>query len=260
MSISQQVAALAVTAVDPPSTTDAAGYGVGADGQSYVIKSPLKHPLLPVTEAFCEALATACQLPTTVGAWIDVNGVDCYGSRFESGLDMPLKAGTKLELDARKRRWQRCTNPGVATGAFAFDLFTFNYDHHHNNWSFHDQNGNTTARMFDYSKALWTLAKDLHKLPPPSKMQHLPPEHERTCLTYKAVRRWVTGDDLAAAGKVLTLLKQIGPRWVETQIKSFPASWMDDTTLGSTLAWWGSQARLDRIQQIEEGLKNGTLF
>lgn len=257
--IAHQVAPLHVKAVDPPTTMDSAGFGVGDDGQTYVIKSPAKHPLLPVTEAFCEALATACQLPTTVGAWIEVDGVSCYGSRFEGGLERPIKAGTRLEIEARKRHWKRCTNPGIATAAFAFDLFVFNYDHHHNNWAFQDQNGNMTARMLDYSRALWVLAPELLKLPAPATMKSIPRELERTCGTYKTVRQWA-GEDVAAGCKVLDLLKRIGPEWVARQIKSFPSEWMDDKTLENTLTWWDNQARLDRITEIEQGLKNGSLF
>jgi hypothetical protein len=257
--ISQQIAPLKMTAVDPGAGRDSAGFGIGTDGQTYVIKSPATHPLLPATEAFCEALAVACQLPATTGAWLDVNGLSCYGSRFEGGLDQPLRPGTPLDIESRKRQWTRCTNPGVATATFAFDLFVFNYDRHHNNWTFQNQNGNITARVFDFSRAWWTCASDPARLPAPAAMKGLPTSSERTCRTYKSVRLWAK-EDLSAAQNVLDLLTNVPDSWVARQISGLPAGWIDQQTLDATLAWWASPLKNDRIDQIQQGLKNGSLF
>lgn len=257
--ISQQIAPLIITALDPGSTADATGFGVATDGQTYVLKSPSTHALLPATEAFCEALAVACQLPATTGAWVEAGGLSCYGSRFEGGLDQPMKTGSQLEMETRKRQWIRCTNPGVASATFAFDLFVNNYDRHHNNWTFQNQNGNLTARVFDFSKAWWVVAQDLKNLPAPGEMRLLPREIERTCQTYKSVRMWAK-EDLSAAQNVLDLLKRVPHTWVNTQISGLPADWVDPTTLATTLLWWSSPLKNDRINQIEEGLKNGSLF
>lgn len=257
--ISQQIAPLKITTIDPGTTADAAGFGIANDGQTFVIKSPLTHCLLPATEAFCEALAVACQLPATTGAWVDVNGLSCYGSRFEGGLDQPMKSVSNLEIESRKRQWSRCTNPGVASATFAFDLFVNNYDRHHNNWTFQNQNGNLTARVFDFSKAWWVVAPDLKNLPHPSAMKSMLPQFERTCGTYKSVRMWAK-EDLSAAQNVLDLLKQVSHTWVNTQISGFPTGWVDPNTLATTLVWWSSPLKNERIKQIEDGLKNGSLF
>lgn len=257
--ISQQIAPLKITAVDPGTTADSAGYGVANDGQTFVIKSPTTHPLLPAAEAFCEALAVACQLPATTGAWIEANGLSCYGSRFEGGLDQPMKTASPLEIESRKRQWSRCTNPGVASATFAFDLFVFNYDRHHNNWTFQNQNGNTTARVFDFSKAWWVIAQDPASLPAPASMKMLRKEIERTCVTYKTVRGWAK-EDLPAAQNVLDLLRQVPATWVDKQINGLPSGWVDQKTLDATMAWWASPLKNERIKQIEEGLKNGSLF
>lgn len=93
--ISQQIAPLGVRDIDPGSVTaDAGGYAECSDGQSYVLKPASLHPLLPATEAFCETLGIACQLPVTVGAWIRLpDGTECYGSRWEGGLVRPLAPG-----------------------------------------------------------------------------------------------------------------------------------------------------------------------
>lgn len=257
--ISQQTAPYAVTAVDPGTTADATGFGVADDGQTYVIKSPNTHPLLPATEAFCESLAISCQLPTTVGAWLDVGGVSCYGSRFEGGLSRPLVRGGYLEMRGRRRDWERCSKPSVASAAFAFDLFIFNWDHHHNNWAFQDQNGVRTARMFDFSRAWWVNAADPAQLPPPAAMKLMDPKFERTCATFRNVCKW-TPLDTAAAQKVLDSLASTPSDWVERQMHTLPAGWLDDATKSATLTWWGGAERHKRIAQIEQGLKNGNLF
>lgn len=257
--ISQQVAPYKISAVDPGSTADCAGFGVASDGQSYVIKSPAKHPLLPATEAFCESLAIACQLPTTVGAWLDVNGASCYGSRFEGGLSRPLTRGNPLLMAARKRDWQRCSLPGIASATFAFDLFVFNWDRHHNNWTFQDQNNTRTARIFDFSRAWWVNAADPSQLPAPDRMQYLDPSFERTCATFRSVCQW-TPLDLQAAQKVLDLLASVPPSWVDNQMRTLPTGWLDKTTEDATLQWWSGPQRGQRIQLIEQGLKNGNLF
>lgn len=257
--ISQQVAPLTIKSVDPGVTRDSAGFGVATDGQSYVIKSPSKHALLPGTEAFCETIAVACGLPATTGAWVDVNGESCYGSRFEGGLNRPMKRGTYLEIAARKRDWKRCTNPGVATATFALDLFLFNFDRHHNNWAFQDQNGNRTARIFDFSRAWWVLASNPADLPSPASMKVLDPNIERTCAAYRDVRKWA-GEDLMAGAQVLDYLRKISPNWVESQIKMLPQGWVDQKTLDETMHWWAGPLRLERIDHIDKGLKNGSLF
>lgn len=259
--ISQQVAPFKIVAVDPGHTADSTGYGVASDGQTYVIKSPSTHPLLPATEAFCESLAIACQLPTTVGAWVEVgvNGESCYGSRFEGGLSRPLVRGTPLEVSARKRDWQRCSKPGIASAAFAFDLFVFNWDRHHNNWTFQDQNNTRTARLFDFSRAWWVNAADPAQLPAPESMQAMDPLLEKTCATFRNVCQW-TPLDLKAAQGVLDLLASVPLKWVETQIDGLPTGWVDKSTKAATLQWWASPQRGQRIQRIEQGLKNGNLF
>lgn len=245
--------------MDPPKGRglDTAGFAYANDGQTYVVKSNTKHPLLAATEGFCELLAHACQLPATVGAWIDVNGESCYGSRFEGGLDKS-KATPKLQVDAKKRRWMQCRNSGIATATFAFDLFVFNYDRHHDNWAFQDQNGNVTPRIYDFSRAWWVLCDgDVSKLPPPSSMKNIG-QIERTCLTFKSVKRWV-GEDLLSAQNVLDLLQAIDVSWVESQL-NFPPGWLDKATKDRTLAWWASPNKDARIAEIEQGLKNATLL
>jgi hypothetical protein len=258
--LNNAIAALQARSIDPPKNSglDTAGFARANDGQTYVIKSNSKHPLLCATEAFCEVLAQACQLPNTFGAWVDVKGEDCYGSRFEGGLDKD-KRNVQLQIDAKKRRWLRCTTPGIATAAFAFDLFVFNIDRHHNNMAFQDQNGNITARYFDFSRAWWVVCGgDVAQLPVPSGMQHIG-SSERTCATFRNVSKWV-GLDLQAAQNVLDLLRRIDPAWVSGQFQTMPPGWLDKATFDSTLAWWGSPLKEARIAAIEQGLKNATLF
>lgn len=263
--ISQQIAPLGVRDIDPGSgTADAGGYAECSDGQTYVLKPASLHPLLPATEAFCETLGIACQLPVTVGAWIQLpDGTECYGSRWEGGLVRPLSAGTlmplQLQMLQRRRQWQRCSAPGIATAMFAFDLFVFNCDRHHNNWTFHEQNGQLTARAFDFSRAIWTLSSQgFADLPAPPEMQALPPAAERTCATFRDVSRWA-GKDFLLAGQVLQLLERIPPAWVQNQLSSLPAGWIDSATLAATVQWWASPDRQARIDSIRQGLSNGTL-
>jgi hypothetical protein len=170
-----------------------------------------------------------------------------------------MKTSSPLEIEGRKRQWSRCTNPGVASATFAFDLFVFNFDRHHNNWTFQNQNGNTTARVFDFSKAWWVIAQDPANLPTPANMKMLSKDIERTCATYKMVRGWAK-EDLLAAQNVLNLLTQVTTTWVAKQISGLPPGWVDQITLEATMAWWSSPLKNERINQIEEGLKNGSLF
>jgi hypothetical protein len=251
---------LKATSIDPliGNGRDTAGVAVANDGQSYVIKSNTKHRYLAATEAFCEVLGQACQLPNTVGAWVDVAGDSCYGSRFEGGLDKS-KRTDKLQIEAKKRRWLQCTNRGVATAAFVFDLFVFNYDRHHNNVAFQDQNGNVTARFFDFSRAWWVVCDGkIEDLPSPSLMKSIGPM-ERTCATFKSVRRWV-GVDLQSGQNVLDLLKIIDTRWVSAKLDLMPTGWLDKSAYDSTLAWWDGPLKTARIAEIEQGLRSATLF
>lgn len=142
---------------------------------------------------------------------------------------------------------------------FAFDLFVFNFDRHHNNWTFHEQNGQLTARAFDFSKAVWTVSpQGFVGLPPPGAMKLMDNRVERTCAAFREVSRWA-GKDLLMAGQVLQLLSLIPPAWVQNQLSLLPAGWIDVQTQAATVQWWASPDRISRIDAIRQGLTNGTL-
>lgn len=90
-------------------------------------------------------------------------------------------------------------------------------------------------------------------------MKKLPATSERTCCTFKQVQSW-TGLDLESAQRVLDLLKLLNASWVKKRIEELPSGWLDTATANRTLAWWDSPSKPARIANIEEGLKNGTLF
>lgn len=265
MSVLSYIEPLEVVDFDPNDTTaDASGFAECSDGQAYVAKLLSAHRHLPVTEAFCEELGAACQLPVTTGAWLRMpDGDQGYGSRWEGGLVRQLAARGgirhRLEMQSRKRQWQRCTSPGQASAVFAFDLFVFNYDRHHNNWTFHEQNGNLTARTLDFSRAVWTVdPQGFAGLPPVAAMQHLPPTIERTCGTYRTVKRWV-GQDLTKATLLLDRLQRIPAQWVQNRLLQMPPGWIAPVDITATVAWWASPARDARLRDIRQGLSNGTL-
>jgi hypothetical protein len=258
----QQLIPLAITSVDPPSTADSVGFGFSPnDGQTYVIKSPEIHRLLPATEAFCEWLGAACQLPVTNGAWVDLNGTSCYGSRWEGGLQKDyINENGEVSFTTLKKMWQESTKPSIATAIFAFDLFVNNFDRHFGNYAIQRQNNNFTIRIYDFSRSWWVCADNLSNLPLPSEMKKMPSPDQRTCDTYKMIQKWIGGNDLSAARNVLNLLLQISTELVDRYINTMPTGWLDQQVIDSTLSWWDSSARKARIEDIEQGLKNGTLF
>lgn len=265
MSVLSYVEPLSVVDFDPnEATADASGFAECSDGQTYVAKLLSADAMLPVTEAFCELLGAACQLPVTTGAWLRMpDGDEGYGSRWEGGLVRQLSGRNRithgLEMNSRKRQWQRCTSPGQASALFAFDLFVFNYDRHHNNWTFHEQNGNLTARALDFSRAVWTVdVQGFAGLPAVGAMKLLPPTVERTCATYRVVKRWV-GQDLQKATQMLDRLQRIPPQWVQNQLSQMPPGWISAAHIAATVAWWASPARDARIHDIRQGLSNGSL-
>jgi hypothetical protein len=261
--IGSQIAPLIVTDFDPPLTRDSAGFATANDGRTYVLKTQSVHPLLPANEAFCEALAVACQLPVATGAWLQMpDGTECYGSRREWGIEQPFSQAIKqpqLAYAAIERRWKNIAKPQVASGIFALDLFLFNYDRHFDNYLYQDQGGNMTILAIDYSKSFLVVSALPDNLPQPVEMKLIPAQDERTYLAFNKIRRWV-GFDLPHAQSTLNLLRRVPATWVETICKSMPQSWLPNDAQGAIVKWWGSTNWLSRIETIENGLKDGSLL
>lgn len=264
-----QIAPLLITELLPPmdgGSADSPGVGVANDGRQYVLKvATAANPYLPATEAFCSSLATACQLPVAQGAWLNfADGTECFGSRLEGGIvksiaDAAIFKRTPLMQQALKRRWQRCDNRQVASGHYALDLFLFNFDRHLKNFLFQEMGTRLEVLGIDYSRAWWVLSEDIAKLDTPANMLTLPREVERTVRAGRIIRKWI-GFDLAAAQRTLQILRVVPDSWVRNICTQMPSNWLPPTVANALILWWNSPAKTDRITQIEEGLKNGSLL
>lgn len=245
---------------------DSPGIGIASDGRQYVLKVATKEkPLLPATEAFCASLATACQLPVAQGAWLNYqNGIACYGSRLEGGVvkslaDSPILRKTPLLQHAIKRRWQRCDNKSMASGHYALDLFLFNFDRHLTNFLFQEMGSRTEVLGIDYSRAWWTVSSTIAGLPPASDMPKLDKRIERTVRVGRIVRKWI-GFDLQVACRTLQIMRQVPDKWVMNFCDEIPDQWITPAVVNEMVAWWKSPHRLARIDNIEQGLINGSLL
>lgn len=264
-----QIAALLVVDLLPAmdgGSADSPGVGLANDGRQYVLKVATPgNPLLPATEAFCSGLATACQLPVAQGAWLQFpDGTECYGSRLEGGIiksfaDAGIFKRTPLVMNAIKRRWERCDNKQSASGHYALDLFLFNFDRHLKNFIFQEMGTRAEVVGIDYSRAWWTVSGDINKLPNPVDMLTLSPDIERTVAAGRIVRKWI-GFDLSYALRTLQILRSVPNSWIEGICAQMPSNWLPKPIASALVVWWNSPSRTDRITEIEEGLKNGSLL
>jgi hypothetical protein len=133
---------------------------------------------------------------------------------------------------------------------YAFDLFVHNVDRHTGNYLFvGSRNANVTVRAFDFSRA-WTQ----RGWPLPS----LPLAPCNTLVHYRNTMK-VHPFDMTAASALLDKIKAVPVSWVQTVHNEIPPPWLDKATRNAIVKWWSTGGDMvSRVDEIREGLKNGT--
>ena len=216
------------------------------DGSDYAIKDQTKDAAIPHSEWFCtrlsEAVGIACP-PCKVVSNADDRW---FGSRWESGHDAKdwwLRA-IAGEIDFARLA------PTVSR-IFALDLFVHNSDRHLNNYIIRQQHFGTSILSFDFSRA-WLCNGDT--------LPSLPMDEEENTVAAMRFLRQEFGEFLVQTdiNAVLDKLTQMPLSNIQEIILEHPKEWLTSDQKKWIVDWWDSNARIERIDGIREGIGDGT--
>jgi hypothetical protein len=228
-------------------TEDASGICRCDDGCDYVVKDGSKSAFTPHDEWFCTHLASAIGIPSPPCTVVEYpDGSLAFGSRWEGGV--------------AKEPWWEMVRRGAIVMAdiapalsriYAFDHFVHNEDRHLRNFLFRDQHQGWAVLAFDYSRA-WLY----NGMPLPA----LPFQPDKKTIM---ARRFLLSEfgeyiDKAEADGALQKIADVKETQILQSINSHPKTWLPDDEKDKIVNWWQSQQRTDRINQIRQGIHDGT--
>jgi hypothetical protein len=230
-------------------TADASGICRCDDGCDYVVKDGSKNPHIPHDEWFCTQLAELVGIPSPPCTVIErSDGGLVFGSRWEGGV-------------AREPWWEMVRRGDIALGEvsaslsriYAFDHFVHNEDRHLNNFLFREQRHGWAVLAFDYSRA-WLC----NGMPLP----RLPFAVDKKTILARRVLCDAFGEyiDKTETDRTLQRLADVQEMHVLQAINSHPNAWLANAQKDEILNWWNSRARTDRIDQIRQGIHNGSFL
>jgi hypothetical protein len=140
------------------------------------------------------------------------------------------------------------------TRIYAFDHFIHNHDRHPKNFLATQQPSGMGILAFDYSRA-WTF----NGLPLPALPFDINDPAERTVKTQRCFTNWFGSYiDAAEASTFLNFLKSISIENIKSIINMHPKEWLPDEQKKYIISWWSSAQRSKRLDEIAEGIGNGS--
>lgn len=221
-------------------SADALGIGIAASGQRYLLKATVSwHPLMPVSEWICHALARSLEL--AVPEWdhcVMPDGRDAIGSRLE---------GNVLERDFFPVERPSSDNEAVVSGTYVLDLFVANGDRHSGQWLLTEAGGGTLLRPIDFSRAWfkrWPLPT-----PPFGPGASVGRGEDQSGRFYDIAKRnsvVLTSEALDTWERLHTMPKNA---W-RSIVSSVPPAWIDHQQRTDLINWWWSPQWRTRVSWI----------
>jgi hypothetical protein len=219
------------------------------DGAEYVLKDQSIIPLLPHIEWFCyrlcEYVGVAHPAYRTV---LDFNNNVVFGSRWEASAPFSkscrelIKDGTIPRPEASK----------CLSRIFAMDCFLYNEDRNGRNYILRQQHSTWLLMPIDYSRS-WMV----HGWPVP-----LPPFMiiQKTLQARRTLNKML-GYDIFSSTNAIGVLKRlhdVTANHIEAIISSHPDEWLDKRQKDVIVQWWASPARTARIENVIQGITDGS--
>ncbi len=230
-------------------TADYLGEVEADDGHHYYLKSDTAGRPIRASEWLGTFLAEIVGIAAPSCTIVQLlTGELVFGSRRINGVADRVTTWSCLTQPSLTNAPDRIIGlQAILSSIYAFDLFVFNDDRHFGNYLSVDDNGVRRFFAYDFSRAVfwrwpWTGVPALD-------------QHTRTC---GMVIRRMHGFDLAAAKSVLDRLGAISPQLIEAELQRVPADWLAPALKEQFIAWWGSDAKTDRVNEIKMGVENGT--
>ncbi len=223
-------------------SADAAYVATGDDGQDYVVKTEEDSPGIPAAEWFCHKLAEFVALAVPQYSVLDLDGVEVFGSRFNSAAvtDEQKKIDILVGTEKANLLSERLS------AILAFDLFVGNEDRHMNNYLFLKMTKNYSVVAFDFGRS-WTWCGWPVPIAPTD------------CNTRKLARIFDHHHQFSAqaAQKVIASLRAVNASSIATIYDAMPVHWMEESKKGIITKWWSTEARAERLNMVEQELQNG---
>lgn len=217
------------------------------DGSDYAIKEAATIATMPHNEWLCAKLAERIAVAAPTFKIVEVQGIQCFGSRWMAGE----------EADWWNRAHaQQIPFVDLAQGIsriLALDLFVHNGDRHLKNYFVLKQRVGYSVVAMDFGRA-WMF----NGMPPPP----LPmAPGENTIMAQRVLKR-LFGDfiDQAEVEDVCDRLIGVSDGEIEDFISAHPSSWLQESQKISIMKWWKSNDRTNRVRNIREGIRNGSLL
>jgi hypothetical protein len=229
-------------------SADAALVGMGDDGFDYVIKTVEKTPNVPASEWLCHRLSELCNIVVPQYAILNIPKMKpAFGSRYDSAFE----TNTLLILDILSGQEKANILAERLSAIYAFDLFVHNDDRHFGNYMFTKAMNGYSVKAFDFSRA-WLH----HGWPLPDLPLH------PSCNTVDCFRDLIKHHqfNLKAADVVLDRLSELNVGSIQNIHTEMPTEWLPKPSRNKIIKWWPSKDRLERIEFIRGGLKDGTLL
>jgi hypothetical protein len=126
-----------------------------------------------------------------------------------------------------------------------------NHDRHLKNFLFREQRNGWLVLAFDYSRAWLCQGMPLPNLPFQANMKTI------------LARRWICQElgeyiDKTETDRTLNRLADVKEIDVLNAINSHPKNWLSTEQRDGIVSWWNSNSRTDRIDQIRQGIYDGT--
>ncbi|WP_455887076.1 hypothetical protein [Pseudomonas rustica] len=233
--------AVMTTYPNDQNSADLQTIGLAANGKDYAIKTVMDgNGKIPASEAFCYQLARMVLIATPDFDVIELHdGSHAFGSVWEGGAST-LKEGIQV------MRILKGEIPVVGLKTFfsrvyALDLFVNNIDRHFGNYIFRPSYSGQIALAFDFSRAWFAFnpfgfEAAIESNNTSSSIQHI--QHYNQF-------------DREEAIKCLDMIAKLTKEDAAAIILNFPEAWMSDKDRQEFLEWWGSQARIDRIDFLK---------
>jgi hypothetical protein len=229
------------------------------DGCDYVIKEAKPGAsTLPHSEWFCTALAEAIGIASPPCKIVEMpDSTFAFGSRWEGGVLVPQAGATpggnwwekvksgEIDLDSIKSTLSRI---------YAFDHFVHNKDRHRDNYIVRNQREAGFAVLAnDYSRAWLICGFPLPALP-------MNENRDNTLIDKRYFARYWDTEyiDKDEACIALARIRNTTSKNIARIIDDHPDDWLTRAQREDILKWWDSQLRLDRIDIITRGIRDGS--
>jgi hypothetical protein len=218
-----------------------------ADGSDYAIKEMRIIETMPHNEWLCGLLAERVGIATPTGKIVVVQGVNCFGSRWLAGEE----ADWWLSAQAGKIAFNDLS--ASISRILAFDLFVHNGDRHGKNYFVFQQKLGHAVLAHDFGRA-WLY----NGWPLPA----LPMNAASNTISGNRTLRTLFGDfiEISEVESVCDKLKSVTAEEISQIIGRHPKEWLKQDAEKAIIDWWNDAARIQRIESIEKGIKDGSFL